>query len=229
MAIGRIHAKTMSDRKGFGIRRRNFASDGRLSIVQSGFYRTVWFARNSFPLQATELVMPPAPEGRRARRLFVGVALCLTAGRVVAAQQAPALRESITGIVRGADTSLIANAQITVTPAGAGATQSVPARSNADGRWSIFMPSKSPEYFVTVSAIGWVQSRITVKSSPTNAPVVVDVTLKKSSVTLATVRVTEQRRIPPPRESFIPNDVAQVEKGVLASSEVFAASDQGDL
>ena len=164
---------------------------------------------------------------RRARRLLMLVVF-LTTGRLPA-QQAQASRETITGIVRGADTSLIANAQITVTPAGAGATQSVPARSNAEGRWSVSMPVKSSEYFVTVSAIGWVQARVTVKSSPTNAPVVVDVTLKKSSVTLATVRVTEQRRLPPPRESFIPLDVAQVEKGVLASSEVFAASDAGNL
>src|SRR4029077_8356266 len=44
-----------------------------------------------------------------------------------------------------------------------------------------------------------------------------------------TVRVTEARRLPPPRDQLIGADVAQTEKGILASSEVFAVADQGDL
>src|SRR5205823_3179443 len=65
-------------------------------------------------------------------------------------------------------------------------------------------------------------------SSAMNAPIVVDVTMKKAPVVLDRVRVTESRRQPPQRE-FIGADVAQTEKGILASSEVFSVADQGDL
>lgn len=138
--------------------------------------------------------------------------------------------ETLTGSVKSDSGVAIPNASITVTPAGAGFAAAVTVRSNADGRWSATVPTRAAEYNVTVSAIGWIQARTTAKSADAGAtvPTVVDVVLKKSAVRLNAVRVTAQRRQPPPRD-FIGPDVAGTEKGILASSEVFAAADQGDL
>ena len=154
-------------------------------------------------------------------------ALCGIHARTIAAQTTSG-GETLRGVVRGADTVLIPNAQISVTPAGSGGTQSVGTRSNSTGRWTVVMPSRSASYFVTVAAIGWIQQRVAVVSNP-NGPVLVDVSLKKSPVVLSTVRVVEARRQPVSRDFLIGSDVAQTEKGVLASSEVFGVADQGDL
>ncbi len=62
------------------------------------------------------------------------------------------------------------------------------------------MPSRAADYFVTVSAIGWIQQRIDVKSSGGTSPVVADATLKRAPVQLGPVRVTESRR--PPRSAI---------------------------
>ena len=123
----------------------------------------------------------------------------------------------------------IPNAAITVTPAGAGGSAAVGARSDVNGRWSVTMPSRSAEYYVTVIAIGWVQQRLTVKSAGGATPVTADVALKRAPVVLGAVRVTEQRRQPPRPETLVGGDIAGTEKGILAASEVFAAADQGDL
>src|SRR5215208_6568612 len=97
--------------------------------------------------------------------------------------QAPAQQtETLTGIVKSDSGMVIPNAQITVTPAGAGFSAAVTVRSNTLGRWTANIPSRAAEYFVTISAIGWIQSRTTAKSSATGAPVVVDVALKKAPV-----------------------------------------------
>src|SRR3954464_4698567 len=154
------------------------------------------------------------------------VSATLVASNLGAQQPAPADR--LRGLVRGVDSTVISNAQITVTPAGSGATQSVLTRSGADGKWSVTMPSRSSEYFVTISAIGWIQQRINAK--PDTSPVItVDVMLKRNPVQLAAVKVTAQIRQPVGRDLLIGSDVAGTEKGVLASSEVFGVADQGDL
>jgi hypothetical protein len=161
------------------------------------------------------------------RRTLACCALALMCvSRVAAGQQQT---ETLTGAVKSDSGGIIANAVVTATPAGAGATASVTTRSNSLGRWTIVMPSRSPDYFVTVSAIGWIQQRIDAKSNGGTAPVVVDATLKRAPVQLGPVRVTESRRPPPQREFLIGADIAGTEKGVLASSEVFAVADQGDL
>jgi len=154
------------------------------------------------------------------------LAATLTSARAEA--QSPTQAEVLTGTVRSDSGVAIPNAQVTVTPAGGGFSVAVTVRSNLEGRWTASIPNRAAEYFVTISAIGWVQQRTTVKSSTTNAPITVDVTLKRAAVQLGPVRVVEQRRQPPQREQ-IGADVAQTEKGILASSEVFAVADQGDL
>jgi hypothetical protein len=160
---------------------------------------------------------------RAVLRLAV-LTLCVsTPIRVVGAQA-----ETLTGSVKSDSGVAIANASITVTPAGGGFSVAVTVRSNADGKWTATVPSRAAEYYVTVSAIGWVQQRTTAKSSGGSAPVVVDVAMKRAAVQLGPVRVTAQKRQPPPRE-VIGADVAATEKGILASSEVFAVADQGDL
>jgi hypothetical protein len=157
----------------------------------------------------------------------VGTALAAATSDPLPAQQATP-GDTLRGVVRGADTVLIGNAQITVTPGGSGATQSVVTRSNVAGRWSVVMPARSPSYFVTISAIGWIQQRVTALSNPTGA-VVVNASLKKSPVVLNTVKIVEQRRQPATRDFLIGTDVAQTEKGVFGSSEVFGVADKGDL
>lgn len=137
--------------------------------------------------------------------------------------------EIITGTVKGDSGAAIA-ASVTVTPAGAGFSAAVTVRANANGVWTATMPTRAPEYYVTISAIGWIQQRVVAKSGgdTSTTPVHVDVVMKRSPVQLQTVRVTAQRRQPPSRE-FIGPDVAQTEKGIIAASEVFAVADQGDL
>jgi len=137
--------------------------------------------------------------------------------------------ETITGTVRSDSGGIVTNGLVTVTPAGAGATASLTTRSNTVGKWTIVMPARAVSYYVTVSAIGWIQQRLEVKSNDGATPVVADVSLKRAPVVLGPVRVTEARRPPAQREFLIGADVAGTEKGVLASSEVFAVADQGDL
>jgi len=138
--------------------------------------------------------------------------------------------ETLTGSVKSDSGVAIPNASITITPTGAGFSAAVTVRPNAAGWWSATIPDRAAQYNITVSAIGWIQSRTTVKSAGagTSGPVVVDIVLKRAPVVLGAVRITEQRRQRPPRE-FIGADVAGTEKGILASSEVFAVADQGDL
>src|SRR5215831_307440 len=83
--------------------------------------------------------------------------------------------EVLTGTVKSDSGVAIPNAQITVTPAGGGFSVAVTVRSNTNGRWTATMPNRAAEYFVTISAIGWVQQRTTAKSSGNANPVVVDV------------------------------------------------------
>ena len=108
--------------------------------------------------------------------------------------------ETLTGTVRSDSGGVIGNAVVTATPAGAGATASVTTRSNTVGRWTIVMPARAADYFVTVSAIGWIQQRLDVKSSGGTSPVVADVTLKRAPVQLDPVRVTASKRPPAQRD-----------------------------
>jgi hypothetical protein len=166
-------------------------------------------------------------------RRLAAAALCAVGTSLAPAALARAQTpqpETLTGSVKSDSGEAIPNASVTVTPAGAGFSAAVTVRVTSAGRWSATIPNRAAEYNVTVSAIGWIQSRTTAKSAGANAnsPVVVDVVMKRAPVRLNTVVVTEQRRQRPPRE-FIGPDVAQTEKGILASSEVFAVADQGDL
>jgi hypothetical protein len=166
------------------------------------------------------------------RKLAVA-ALCAVSTTLVPAASAHAQTpqpETLTGSVKSDSGVAIPNASVTVTPAGAGFSAAVTVHVNSLGRWSATIPQRAPEYNITVSAIGWIQARTTVKSAgPTaTAPIVVDVVMKRAAVRLNTVVVTEQRRQRPPRDIIGP-DVAATEKGIIASSEVFAVADQGDL
>src|SRR5215467_11688420 len=109
------------------------------------------------------------------------LALCLLAPiRSLDAQGPQGVQsETITGTVKSDSGVAIANASITVTPAGGGFSVAVKARSNENGRWTATVPNRAPEYNVTVSAIGWVQQRTTAKSLGGSTPVVVDVTMQK--------------------------------------------------
>ncbi|HEX4681629.1 MAG TPA: TonB-dependent receptor [Gemmatimonadaceae bacterium] len=167
---------------------------------------------------------------------FATAVICMSGALVLAGGTAQAQSpqsprpETVIGTVKSDSGVAIANASITVTPAGAGFSAAVTVRSSTTGRWTATIPNRAPEYYVTVSAIGWIQSRTTVKSAGPDAaaPVSVDIALKRAPVRLQTVQVTADRRQPPQRD-FIAPDVAQTEKGILASSEVFAVADQGDL
>ena len=161
----------------------------------------------------------------------VVIAVCALTVASASARAQAASPETISGTVKSDSGVVIPNASITVTPAGAGFSAAVTVRSNSAGRWTATIPNRAAEYFITVSAIGWIQQRTTAKSAGANAttPIVVDVALKRAPVVLQTVRVTESKRQPPPRDQLIGADVAQTEKGILASSEVFAVADQGDL
>src|SRR5215472_18489623 len=112
--------------------------------------------------------LPPSSSARRPmtlsnclRRSLVCCALVIACiPRALAAQ---AQIETLTGTVHGDSGSVVNNALITVTPAGAGATASVTARSNTAGKWTIVMTARAGEYYVTVSAIGWIQQRLDLK------------------------------------------------------------------
>ena len=159
---------------------------------------------------------------------LVAIASTFATAALAHAQAPTQQPEVLTGTVKSDSGAAIPSAQITVTPAGGGFSVAVTVRSNDQGRWTASIPNRAAEYFVTVSAIGWVQQRTTVKSSGNANPVVVDVTLKRAAVQLGPVRIVEQRRQPPQREVIGP-DVAATEKGVIAASEVFAVADQGNL
>src|SRR5262245_44597988 len=159
---------------------------------------------------------------------LVAIASTFATAALAHAQAPTQPPEVLTGTVKSDSGAAIPNAQITVTPAGGGFSVAVTVRSNEQGRWTASIPNRAAEYFVTISAIGWVQQRTTTKSSGNANPVVVDVTLKRAAVQLGPVRIVEQRRQPPQREVIGP-DVAATEKGIIAASEVFAVADQGDL
>jgi hypothetical protein len=164
------------------------------------------------------------------RAVAVAVLCALTPSTAATARaQQPPQPETLTGTVKGDSGSVIANASITVTPAGAGFSAAIAVRSNALGKWTATIPNRAAEYNVTISSIGWIQVRTIAKSSGTTAPIVVDVTMVRAPVRLGPVRVTEQRRQPVQRDFLVGADVAQTEKGILGSSEVFAVADQGDL
>ena len=158
--------------------------------------------------------------------LSVAAILAAPARSLLAQSSRP---EIVSGTVKS-DSGAAIPASVTVTPAGAGFSAAVTVRANDAGNWAVTMPNRAPEYYVTVSAIGWVQQRVVAKTNGENstAPVRVDVVMKRSPVRLNAVQITAQRRQPPQRDVIGP-DVAQTEKGILASSEVFAAADQGDL
>ncbi len=149
------------------------------------------------------------------------VALALTA------HAAAAQNVLIQGTVRG-DSGVVTTAAITVTPAGAGATASVTTRTNSAGKWSVAMPTRSADYFVTISAIGWTQARVVAHADSAGAPIVVATTLQRLPVQLAKVRVSAGRTAAT-RDGPVQPDVASTERGVLASSFAFAPGDQGNL
>jgi hypothetical protein len=166
-----------------------------------------------------------------ARRIAVAIAVLVPAAPIATAAAQTSKPEVIRGTVKSDSGGAGIPASITVTPAGAGFSAAVTVRANAAGEWTATMPSRAAEYYVTVSAIGWVQQRVVAKSNgeTSTEPVRVDIIMKRSAVVLGPVRVVGQRRQPPPRDNLIAPDVAQTEKGILASSEVFAVADQGDL
>ena len=67
---------------------------------------------------------------------------------------------------------------------------------------------------VTVNALGMAPQKITARRGAEGKPIIVDVTLKRASVQLEAVRVTETRRRPPPREQTgIPQEQSASERG----------------
>src|SRR5207253_9997445 len=105
-------------------------------------------------LSPTAILMLSPNTALRIRALVVVLA-CSIVGRNVSAQNT-----IVQGTVRGDSGDVITTASVTVTPAGAGATASVSARTNAAGKWSLSVPGHAAEYFVTISALGWTQARI---------------------------------------------------------------------
>jgi len=83
------------------------------------------------------------------------VALTAAAVLAVSAHQTRAQSsrpEVLTGTVKS-DSGIAIPASITVTPAGAGFSAAVTVRANTEGAWTATMPTRAPEYYVTVSAL----------------------------------------------------------------------------
>src|SRR3954466_13109981 len=109
------------------------------------------FLSPTFSMRATAALHLVAPASLAAASLSLATANPARA-QASTTQQA----ETFTGTVKGDSGVAIPNAQITVTPAGAGFSAAVTARSNLEGRWTATVSGRSAEYFVTVSAIGWI-------------------------------------------------------------------------
>jgi hypothetical protein len=133
------------------------------------------------------------------------------------------------GRVRGPDSVGIKNATVIILPSGAGAA-SRSVRTDSTGSWSLLMDGTAPTYTVTVTALGLAPQRVTARRTGDAEPIVVDVILKRATVQLEAVRVTETRRRPPPRDNTgIPQEQSASERGTGNAPGAIALADQGNL
>ena len=111
-----------------------------------------------------------------------------------------ATHDVLRGRVRGPDSAAIRNATVSVLSGTPGAAvHSV--RTDSIGEWSILLDGTAPTYTVTVTALGMAPLRITARRTGEGQPITVDAVLKRASVQLEPVRVTETRRRPPRRRA----------------------------
>ena len=158
---------------------------------------------------------------------IVVAALCLACALRGQAQDAS--HDLLRGHVRGPDTLAIKNATVNVLPgtAGAGARY---VRTDSAGNWSLLMDGTAPTYTVTVTALGLAPQKITARRTADGQPIIVDVTLKRASVQLEAVRVTETRRRPPPRDNIgVPQEQSASERGTGNAPGAVPIADQGNL
>ncbi|HZI40870.1 MAG TPA: carboxypeptidase regulatory-like domain-containing protein [Gemmatimonadaceae bacterium] len=138
-------------------------------------------------------------------------------------------QDLLRGRVRGPDSLGIKNATVSVLPAAAGATSRY-TRTDSTGSWALQLDATAPSYTVTVTALGLAPQKITARRTADGQPIVVDVVLKRAAVQLETVRVSETRRRPPPRENIgIPNEQSASERGTGGAPGAVSLSDQGNL
>ena len=140
-----------------------------------------------------------------------------------------ATHDLLRGKVRGPDSVGIRNATVSVLPATTGATaRSV--RTDSIGDWSLLVDGSAPTYTVSFAALGMQPQRITARRAGDGRPIVVDVVLKRASVQLEAVRVTETRRRPPPRDNLgVPQEASASERPTGNERGAIALSDQGNL
>ena len=158
----------------------------------------------------------------------VPLLLALLCGAAPALAQGPS-HDLLRGHVRGPDSLAIKNATVNVLPGTTGATAKY-VRTDSAGNWSLLMDGTAPTYTVTVTALGLAPQKITARRAGDGQPIVVDVTLKRATVQLEAVRVTETRRRPPPRDNIgVPNEQSASERGTVNAPGAVALADQGNL
>src|SRR5438045_2718289 len=138
-------------------------------------------------------------------------------------------QDLLRGRVRGPDSLGIKNATVSILPATVGATSRY-VRTDSSGDWSLQMDGTAPTYTVTVTALGLAPQKITAKRTGDGQPIVVGIVLKRAAVQLETVRVSETRRRPPPRDNLgIPNEQSASEQRTGGAAGAVALADQGNL
>ena len=161
----------------------------------------------------------------RARLLAAVLSFVLAAP--ISAQDAT--HDLLRGHVKGPDSIGIKNATVNILPSAAGATARY-TRTDSVGNWSLVMDGTAPTYTVTITALGLAPQRVTARRSGDGQPIVVDVALKRAAVQLETVRVSETRRRPPPRDNIgIPNEQSASEQRTGNAAGAVALADQGNL
>src|SRR5436190_18822784 len=110
-------------------------------------------------------------------------------------------QDLLRGRVRGPDSVGIKNATVSILPVTVGATSRY-VRTDSSGDWPLQMDGTASTYTVTVTALGCAPQKITAKRTGDGQPIVVDIVLKRAAVQLETVRVSETRRRPPPRDNL---------------------------
>jgi hypothetical protein len=137
-------------------------------------------------------------------------------------------RDILAGRING-PSGAVAGATISVSAVGAAAgTMPNTARSDAEGRWLVAVQEGTGEYTVRVTAIGMKPLTTTAKRGEPRKPIIVDIKMEASAVTLDAVRVLEARRPRPPRE-IQAQDRAGSDRPTDGFAGAIAVADQGNL
>src|SRR5690242_8571577 len=161
----------------------------------------------------------------RSRMITLTIAAALSSTSLRAQQ---VQRDVLAGHVVG-PSGPVTGALVTVRSVGAPeGTPPSTARTDGEGRWLVAIQEGTGDYVVRVTSIGMQPAQATAKRGEPRKPIVVDLRMEATAVSLEAMRITEARRPRPPRDNGAAERPGS-DRATDGFAGAVAVGDQGNL